>query len=271
MKPTISLDQAGLNRALGRFVAETGRSMAAAVKEQAKAFVRDLIGGTPPFGKHPFTRSTNANTTGESYNEQRRIGERAVRRDVRRVFKDVAVLARWMARKFKDPELGARVLRYAKLSDTQAIQTILNAMNLRGSVQVMATRKDHASRRNRRGRVSPRGLRFFITDGKSVDDYEKEQVSHVGKAKGGWASAAAALGVPVPAWIRRNAGPGIADVSQLANLKKPSVTIGNLVAHAQSMPREVIEAVVENRIRAMRIRAEAIVKAEYEKERRRGR
>lgn len=268
MTPTVSLDVARLNEDLRAFVASTGRDLAQAIRDQARLLTRDLIGGTPPFGKHAFRRSSNELGAGESYNEQRKIGEAAVRRDVRRVFQPFNQYAAFIGKKFNNPKLEQYLLKLGRQSDTQQLERIFKKWMWHPKIRTTATRPDHIKRRDRRGRVK-RATNTFILDERSRVNYEKEVVSHVGKAKAGWVQAALGLGLGgIPNWIRRHNSPGLFQ-DATASLVTPSVTIGNLVNYATEMPMEVFQAALENRRRSMVLQANKIMEANHRKQLRR--
>lgn len=268
MTPTVSLDTARLNEDLRAFVASTGRDLGVAIRQQAKLLTRDLIGGTPPFGKHAFRRSSNDLGAGESYNEQRKIGEAAVRRDVRRVFQPFKEYAAFIGKKFNNPRLEQYLLKLGRQSDTQQLQRIFKKWMWHPKIKTTATRPDHVARRDRRGRVK-RATNTFILDERSRVNYEKTAIASVGKAKAGWLQAAIGLGVGgIPNWIRRHNSPGLYQ-DATAHLVTPSVTIGNLVNYASEMPMEVFQAALENRRRSMVIEANKIMEANHRKQLRR--
>jgi hypothetical protein len=268
MTPTVSLDVTRLNEDLRAFVASTGRDLARAIRDQARLLTRDLIGGTPPFGKHAFRRSSNDLGAGESYNEQRKIGEAAVRRDVRRVFQPFAKYAAYVGKKFNNPKLEQYLLKLGRQSDTDQIQRIFKKWMWHPKIKTTATRPDHIARRDRRGRVK-RATNTFILDERSRVNYEKKAITSVGKAKAGWLEAAKALGLGgIPNWISRHNSPGLFQ-DATAHFANPSVTIGNLVEYASEMPIFVFQAALENRIRSMRIEANKIMEANHRKQLRR--
>lgn len=268
MTPTVSLDVARLNEDLRAFVASTGRDLAQAIRDQARLLTRDLIGGTPPFGKHAFRRSSNEFGAGESYNEQRKIGEAAVRRDVRKVFQPFKQYAAFIGKKFNNPKLEQYLLKLGRQSDTQQLERIFKKWMWHPKIKTTATRPDHIKRRDRRGRVK-RATNTFILDERSRVNYEKQAISHVGKAKAGWVKAAQALGLSsIPNWITRHSSPGLFQDST-TDLTHPSVMIGNLVDYANAQSWEGFGFVFENRRRSMVLQASKIMEANHRKQSRR--
>lgn len=268
MQPTVSIDEARLNQALRQFIADTGRDVAKVVRDQARLLTRDLIGGTPPFGKHAFRRVSNSLGEGESYNDQRKIGEAAVRRDVGRVFQSFRKYAAYVAKKFNKPKLETYLLQLARQSDTQTLERIFRKWLWRAKVRTTALRGEHLKRRQKNGRVK-KGPAVFVLDDRSIKNYEREVVSHVGKAKAGWLAAARGLGVRgLPAWITRHSSPGLFQ-DQTGDTTKPTITIGNLVDFAAEIPETVWTAALENRMRSMKIEAEKVMEANHRKHARR--
>lgn len=268
MTPTVSIDRPALQAALRQFIRDTGRSMTRVVKQQARLFLRDLIGATPPFGKHPFRRKSNDEGEGESYLEQRRIGERATRRDVKRVYRKFSVLIRWFER-HGQAHLAHYLTQLMERGDAQEITKVLR--NLRGTnlnrvtVRQMVEPAIHEARRNERGRVTHQRSDEFVLNERSLDKYIEEKVSHVGRAKAGWITAALGLGLgALPNWIRRHSTPGLL-IDDSSNETAPSVTVGNLIEYAADFPSDPFDAAVDNRIRAMRIEAEKVIAGEARK------
>lgn len=272
MNVPITLDRPALNAALRQFIRDTGRAVGRAVKQQAKLFLRDLIGATPPFGKHAFRRDGNDLGAGESYAEQRAIGERATRRDVKKVYRKFSVLLRWFER-HGQAHLAHYLGQLMERGDANEITKVLR--NLRGTnisrvtVRQMVEPAIHEARRNNRGRVTRKGSDLFVLNERSLDQYIDEKVSHVGRAKAGWITAAQGLGLPnLPMWIRRHSTPGMF-VDDSSDELAPSVTVGNLIDYADELRSDTrndpFEAAVANRIRSMRIQAQKIIAAQVKK------
>lgn len=262
---TITLDTRAFERELGKMLDRSKKSAPEVVKQQAKLFVRDVVRMTPPMtdGKRP---------TQESLNEQKRAGEKAVVRDIGRVFTTATGLTVSKAQSgtfseselvnafdFRSQELSDRVVNLARKGDVSAIRELVKDSKL--PLFGVAAAPDPAmhNRQRKRGKVSSRRTqRFLITSAPSVRAYVRQRLKEVGKAKAGWARAAATLGVNLPNWIAGKASPGLCDVSSLNNPTKPSLTVGNLVDYIQATGARlrIIQRAIDFRAGAMRAQAE---------------
>ena len=245
-----------LNSAIGNFILQTGRDSDKVLKDQAKLFVKDLIKVTPPFGKATFS---------ESYNEQRKSGEDAVERDIRKVFIPLRVFAESVSS--RNPKLAAAILaaggivgsnvktkksKVVKSSiDMDALDAIFRNMGMEGRVVRYVNPEIHQRARGRRGRVK-RATPLFVVSEKSLDSYITSVKKDVGKAKSGWLKAAIGLGVAgIPNWIRRHLTPGVFVDKTLANNPEASITVGNLVEYSGDFDAAKFEAAIQNRQRGM--------------------
>jgi hypothetical protein len=217
MNPTIDIDPASmrrLNETIAKFTTEIGLDSVKVLKDQGRLFVRDLIKVTPPFGDATFS---------ESYNTQRKAGESAVERDIRKVFVPLRQFAENVSK--TNPELGVtltmkggitgsnianrKLKRSSNRIDMQALEAIFRNMGMEGRVMLNVDPAIHEKARGRRGRVR-RATPVVVVNEKSIDKYIKEKQGHIGKAKAGFMKAAIGLAVKgIPNWIRRHMTPGV--------------------------------------------------------------
>lgn len=263
---TVGFDTGALNAQMNEFIAETGREAGQVVRDQARLLVRDLIAATPPFGKHTFDRRE------ESYNDQRKIGEKAVERDIRKKF---ISLRQFIDERVTKPELKEALAAAGGLGVSQktgkgtfstrranpaAVEAILANLGIEMKAVLVPDPADHKRARTRKGRVH-RPRQVVILQEKALDRYVREVQSHVGKSKAGWMSAALGLGVKaIPNWIRQHLTPGLFE-DQSNSKESPSITVGNLVPWAGDFDQRPFDAATENRVRSMRTQLAKIVAA----------
>lgn len=262
-----------LNADIRTFIGWTGRDSQKELKNQGRLLTRDLIGATPPFGAHAFNRRE------ESYNEQRRIGEAAVERDIRKVFIPLRLFVEQLAG--HNPELalalslagglGAvnRVSRKqsqrASRVDMDALQAIFRNMGKEGMILPVVNPSLHEAARNRFGRVR-RSRLYVVVNERSINQYIREKKAHVGKAKAGWLKAALGLGLKaIPDWIRRHLVAGIFTDRSSPTFETQSITIGNLIEYGADFDPARFSAALENRSRAMKLTMEAMMKRQAER------
>lgn len=233
-------------------VAITGKKAGEVVRSEGKLLLQDVVRMTPPFSKGPST---------ESFNVQRKTGEAAVARDIRRVMlavDDIKMLSLIRKKEIKD-----RLDKLIKKRDTQGVREILRKLGIPvASVIVEADPVIHERQRDRRGRIQRASGRAInvVLRGLTLKRYIREKQSHVGKAKAGWAEAAKGFGVKLPNWITRHKSPGQFK-DNTHDPKMPSVTIGNLVDYIQGAGADlrIMERALGNRVRNMKVKIERIL------------
>ncbi len=255
MNPNFTIDRTAFAQAAKRLQAARRVSFQKLLRDQAKLFVRDLMKLTPPRGRNPIS---------ETYNDQRRRGEKRVTSDIARVFVPAASLK--VIEHPQNKELAEQLGKAIRRGDLQAVEVILQRMGIQGHVALEPDPAVHENARNSRGRVRTRNPTFILRSN-SLKRYIKRQVGHVGKAKAGWLPAANALGVETPQWISRHGGstPGyISD--QSSNPDQPSITVGNLVVYASSFHDiNMIEVALRMREASMKTQTEKIIAGEIRK------
>lgn len=295
MKPTIAVDTRDFSRGVAAVMAAKKQSAKQVIYTQGRLFVQDAIRLTPPFGRAAFT---------ESFRIQRVVGENAVRRDVRKVFKpieELPVIANPQNEQLGlaialaagvtgtrvnaitrnrnsvqlDPKNGKqtvirtktsmhKVLRRAGAS-LSTLQKLLDRAGLTYKVAETVDPSLHKSARNYRGRVR-KVAPTYLTKTSSLNRYEREVVGHVGKTKSGWMKAAEALKVAVPAWIGRHAGKVTGLFLDETEKTKASITIGNLVTYSNSFfELRIIQSALARRVQAMHQHANHVIRGNLRK------
>lgn len=263
-KGEVTIDWTAANRELSRVSnrlrAATGKTAKQTLHDQARLFIRDCAKMTPPFGPHSIT---------ESWSKQRKLGEVATEADIRRVFRllDAQSLSKYFEATPKRKEgFIKRVTAYARRRNIAALERIVTSIGY--PCQGVIAEVDpalHKKERFLRGRVPRKGVKvWLVLSSQSLKRYIRDVVGHVGKAKAGWAKAAAKFGVSLPRWITRHkeTSPGLAQ-DDTDNPTQPSVTIGNLVDFAQEFEGRfgIVKAALRNRERAMRIQTDKLLAA----------
>ena len=227
---------------------EMGKTEADFLKQQGRLLLDDLVHMTPPFTKG----STGKGITSQSYAMQRKVGENAVKRDIKKVFRPFSPLGRYLARKSTDKYMQQRIADYAADGNLTAIRTIVKAMlGSKTDVRREVEPALHMARRNNKGRVTSSQPITFILNERQLKAYIKEMQAHVGFSKSGWAQAASALGYKLPNWITRHNAPGLFR-DDSANKLNPSLTIGNVLKWSNDYsPLSIVETALKIRTESM--------------------
>lgn len=206
------------------------------LRQQAKS----IITNSQRTGIVDLTPPTAGKSAAGSVSEQRKAGETAVARDIRKVF----MTAREAVQKAKqdNPRAGrvlSRLLRERKIDDAMNLLRFgggpavvaIKPHHRRGGVIVTGyTQKrvsptfkslarisdirgdpdpaQHRNSRDSRGRVNRTQPAMIVTDPASLTAYIKSKQAMVGYHKSGWKASASAVGASVAAFISRLSGPG---------------------------------------------------------------
>lgn len=239
---------------LDGLVKATGKEAGRVVRDEARLFVKDVVKHTPPFGETPST---------ETLNHQRKIGEAAVERDIRRAF---VALEELKVMQGEETALVGRLRELARQGKVQSIHDILrDELNFKNpNVAARVDPEWHETQRDKRGRVpgGKRRPRMVILNEGTIRKQIRAKQRRVGKAKGGWAAAADALGVKLPGWIKRHGSPGQVQ-NRLDNIFNPSITMANLVGYIQGTGAElqIVNRALRNRVKVMKLKLERILTA----------
>jgi hypothetical protein len=224
--------------------------------QHGRLFARDCVRGTPPFGAATYT---------ESYNVQRKAGELATHRDISnlfQLFKPLKIADSLAGTVQQKQGFAGKLRKYARRGDVAALTRIVSNLHYPARGVILAVDPElHQKARNSRGRIKKGVLPWLVLRVNSIKQYIAKEVSHVGKAKAGWVTPAAALGLQLPAWITRHAdSPGLW-LDQTRDPTTPGVTIGNLLPWAQQFEDEfgIVEAALENRRRSMQTSLNKII------------
>jgi hypothetical protein len=252
MSATFDLNTAAFERQVAELINVTRRDSAEVLKQEAKLFVRDVVKHTPPFGKAPAT---------ESFNEQKKAGEAAVDRDIRRAFLPLSRFG-----KGREDHVVEELKKLARQGRISAAQKMLKDLTGRDWEVFMTVEPQVHEMLRKRGRVNRQRQPKIILKEASLRKFLAEKKKHVGKAKGGWAAAAAALGVKLPNWITKHGSPGSVQ-NQLNHATAPQITVSNLVGYIQGAGAElrIISRALESRTVAMKAKLEKILAAKFAK------
>jgi hypothetical protein len=192
---SLEVDTSDLSRQVQAVAQAQGKTSREVLREELRTIVGEVVATTPPFSRHSLLESELA---------QRMAGERALLRDIRRVFRPVQTLRAW--RRPTNPDARAALEKAVNAGDTSTVAAILGFDPQR--VIERARPELHESARDNQGHV-PESMRWFVVlDEGSVRDYQRLMLERVGKAKAGWETAAKALGVRLPQWVERHSTPG---------------------------------------------------------------
>jgi len=239
------LDTTSFDQAFALFMSNSKRDVKVVLREQAKLLTRDCAKLTPPFSKTVY-----GNPAAESFAAQKRIGDNAVKTQITGLFMPAANMSDV---KGGLGEKTARLLKgYLRSGEFQKFKTFLDRRKVQTPFVEAATEPLHRATR-RFGRVRKKAL-MIVFDADTIRTLLKEKLSHVGKAKAGWKTAAARFGVSLPGWITRHSTAGSA-TDDTEHPTNPSVTIQNLVPYASELASDpetrIIQRALEFRARAM--------------------
>lgn len=256
MSVTVKLDTSKFQAQLLEIRKLVKKDIQVLIKEQSRLLVKDCLLLTPAFGPNPLS--------GETSGSQKRIQDRAIRRDVDKVFQPISKL-----RVIMDEGKFSKDLRRAvQIGDAGLVKKMLHGIGFNGfDVDLTATSERHAAARDSRGRVRKKTLATLIMRERTIAGYLRNVLTHAGKAKSGWIVAAQRLGVPISGWINRHSGAGL--YQEKFGLFETSITVGNLVNYIQYKNRElrIMQIAVNRRANALKHRIGLILKARLKRER----
>ena len=264
MKFRAYVDQVKWADQLKKLAEATGLSLRDAIKQQAGLVCIDAMKMTPPF---PSTRGVKggANALKTPFTQHRKAGERAIMRDIKRVYKPASM--------WPDMTTGSdkakQIAKYARKGNITAIHGITSHGYVKriSKIEKKATLEFMKAQRTRSGRVSP-GYGALLHTGR-IPDFQKRETDvlesygglkriynalrkRLGIAKSGWVKAADSLGVGkrVPNWIRRHGtGNGIYRLQR--GKVDWAVIMGNATPFIQEKGRDlrIVELALEGRQR----------------------
>jgi hypothetical protein len=230
MTPSIELDRRRFDaqlRDLLRFGASLGRDF---LTPQMRLLLEKIIAFTPP------------KTTAQ--------GGAAVRRDLNRALQPFAV------DEFRAPSLK-KIVEKRDYDAFAAFAVRSGNPALVGAKAAPFNPLLHTSRRDRRGRVTGRGLPTYVlgrADRGALRKYLKRKVSHVGIAASGWLAALHLLGGRESAWVERHGTRFGAVIDDRANPTRPGVTAINRTpwASRRDEGQRIIASAMRSRVAPMR-------------------
>ena len=224
-----SIDQREFLDLANRIVSNTKSKTRDVWKEIAKKFVLHATKYTPPHGKNPV---------GESFKEQRKIGIRAVTRDVHKLFIHLGPSAEQQVRLTKGN------VRYWATKDgaVQGIPTDMLALSSPKAKLHDFHRKHWSGGRLRMPPREAKGGRVTYTNRmaaptRNINAYAKWLARRVFIGKSGWSVAAAGLRQKLDASITKHGGAGV--FAKSGERQWATYTIGNKVPHIQAKGREL--------------------------------
>ncbi len=228
----------------------TGRALQEILKQQAGLIARDAMRLTPPFGKAPLK---------ESMASQRKLGEKAVEKDVSLAFKplkDYRIVGReWH---FEHGNLGVQISKAVRKQDFALAEALLEKIGIKPLAIVKdATLALHQQKGGRNHRF--KGPAYRVANERSIARLTRQIKSQVGEAKSGWMKAIRMYerAEKVPNWITRHGERGgIAD--EQASTDKPSVTVGNSIDYVQDRAPKIVDLVWRVRTHAAQKQADHI-------------
>lgn len=229
------------------------------VSDQFRLTIRDAIDATPPFDKPGFGKNAS------SLNVHRKSGERAVKRDLRRVFTPFKSLGAGRGR----AHYAVWLRKYAAEGNVRGMMKILSDLGIPVQnivTNIQSVQQIHGSRRGVRGRVRG-GKPDTLVLGTAFADYEKQELKSIGRAKAGWYQLAQIAGITsLPDWISRHAGEAYMIADQRNHPERPQITFGNLVEFVDDFrDLKILETVFENRIVSMQTELDKVMEGNARK------
>lgn len=216
---TCTVDLGTTLRRLAKVPRDAARIIETAIDTDAKGFVRDIVGITPP-------------SMGKANVAAKQRGATAINRDVRRVYGTMGALYERIRARSKGA--AAAFWKAANLKQWQECDRICRSVGeplLTDFISEDGT--EHQRRRNRRdGRVTGKQPSVFVRETRSLRAYIKSTQSRVGLLAAGFKPAASHLRVSLPAWVQRHAlQPGTIRLHRAPG--QYSITISNTARHGR--------------------------------------
>ena len=241
MSASLTVDASKLQKAMKAFIGNTKAEASKEMRIQARMLCVSLANSTQPFGLG---------------NDVKKVGEKAVTRDINRVYKSAGTASKEIAKlslpngktKTQNAEQMAKALAAlvlgktggSKRRRTESAQQLLNRIRQQPYVGTQVGPfdggKHHESARYGKSKRVPKNqfVRQIVTKENPLARYFKDKRGNVGIAKSGWAVCAGILGGfrGIPKWVYRHTGGGrVNDKSQtgLGTFSKPYVQMTNTI------------------------------------------
>ncbi len=224
---SVKLKSPGTLRAgIGTLAKLRQTTIAAEIKRNGGIIAEYAAKMTPPFLQKG---GISKGAVSQSWNTQKRTGEKAVKGDIARLFQPLRSLGL-----LKNVQWAAAAAKMIRRRDIEALEKFLAAKGVHAHVVEAATEAMHASARNSRGRIKKTQRALLVISAPSISALTKLKVSHVGVAKAGWTPAIVAGGRSMPPdWISRHSTPG-AVRDRTSNPLRPSWRAENNVRFGSS-------------------------------------
>jgi hypothetical protein len=240
MSASLTVDASKLQKALKAFIGNTKLEAAGEMRRQARLLCVKLANSTQPFGLG---------------NDVKKIGEKAITRDINRVYKtpgtaskEIAKLsipngktktqnAEQMAKAFANLVLG-KAKGNEKRRRTESAQQLLNRIRQQPYVGTQVgpfdNGKSHQAARYGKSKRVPKNqfVQQVVTKDSPLARYFKDKRGNVGIAKSGWAVCAGILGGfrGIPKWVYRHTGGGrVIDQTKSGIISKPFIQMTNTI------------------------------------------
>jgi hypothetical protein len=184
------------------------RHLGGVIRQQMRLLLIDTMKLTPPFGSRAARR--------ESWSAQRKIGEKAVTRDINRVFSPIDTLIT------TNRKLGPAIKSALQQNSVEVLGLQNSLPELLVKAKVMdqpdaskildaPTREIH-DRFRIRGRVRGRiPYKYFVKRASALKRFVRQELVTVGILKGGWMSGALRFKASAPVWISRHHSGDVVD------------------------------------------------------------
>jgi len=240
MSASLTVDASKLQKAMKAFIGNTKLEARGEMRRQARLLCVKLANSTQPFGLG---------------NDVKKIGEKAITRDINRVYKtpgtaskEIAKLsipngktktqnAEQMAKAFANLVLG-KAKGNEKRRRTESAQQLLNRIRQQPYVGTQVgpfdNGKSHQAARYGKSKRVPKNqfVQQVVTKDSPLARYFKDKRGNVGIAKSGWAVCAGILGGfrSIPKWVYRHTGGGrVIDQTKSGIISKPFIQMTNTI------------------------------------------
>jgi hypothetical protein len=218
MSERIVVNTASFNAALKRFMRTSRRAAGIVLKEQARGVLRKIVDWTPPGGK------------GAQGSAAKKRGEAAVERDILKLMRPLKTFG-------KDTDALRAAGMFIEEPSTESPPAI------------------HKANRTKTGRVRRKLSPKIAIKASDLRRYIAAKKKMVGFLASGWRSAAAKLGVSLPAWISRHSGSGGGMIKSTSTAIE--VTATNSVRNAPKLDMERrVQSAIDSQAAAMIRRVE---------------
>jgi hypothetical protein len=262
--PELTVNQQAFGQALNRYWQVVGGDLGQLLRQQTGRVVERVINLTPPFSSSRLERMLKAEKGTFGKLQARSVGERAVERDIRRVFIPVDELKDW--------QKSAKFRKAQAANDTETIARLLKGKFHFERVTVDVDTQHHQRSRSNDGRVRRKPHQHLVLNAESITKYVKRRQAQVGYAKSGWREAHRKFGAggtlgakldPLPSWIKRHQGAGfVEDQTRNLTANEMYTRIGNSVSFIQKKGRElrIMEEAIKTQANALNRNVERILK-----------